>query len=219
MYEIDIEKFERAPRRKGLQRFGQRTYDAHKKEAAKVTEMPRKPTQPTPPPAAPAAPLPQREKPAATVAPKPAEQEISGKLTAAAKRLMQLCGLPYVGSPPPYVEAAIICESEFRGAEIEEAAKYLADCVQRDQRRGVKIGRNYFLEALWRSINGRGQPNQSQQRTQANRQGALGGIYREVLEDFSGELRPALPVGESPGSGVVPDGGEREHDSERGKGG
>jgi hypothetical protein len=143
--------------------------NGHKAEVEPIRKSPE-PEKTPPPAAAPAAPVPEREKPAepqpkreqpaAAITPKPqtvVNTEASTKLEDAAKRLMDICGLPDIGNTATYIGAAILAESKFQGVEIEDAAKHLSDCVLRDQRNGVTVGLFYCRDTKWRS-NGGGQP-------------------------------------------------------------
>ena len=171
-----------------------------------VTEIPRNPPPQDDPPQddphpkspAPVAPQPQRQQPAAETTPRENADhhrsteralvtQATSRLNTAAKRLMELCGLPDIGSAAPYVEAAILAESKFRGAEIEEAAKYLSDCVLRDQRAGITVGRFYFRDAKWRNGNGTASSASSER---ADR------IKRNILDGFAANARaPDQPDG------------------------
>jgi hypothetical protein len=204
--------------------------NGHKAEVAPIRKSPS-PDKPLPP--APAAPVPPppREKPAAggvspvaATPPKPqtvVHTEASMKLQNAARRLMEMCGLPVIGNTEIYVGQAILAESKFQGVEIETAAKYLSECVLRDQRKRITINLFYFKDAKWRTSHGGGQQlNKSQQRTEANRQGVAGGALRYLLKDFSpSSSAEPLALAESCDGGDVSDGGQREHDGQRGKDG
>lgn len=195
MYELDIEKFLNAPPAKGIRHFDHRTYQEHK-EAAKRGEHPnlvpiRKPTQPAEPrDPAPAAPLPAREQPAAErkTEHRAVTTQASARLTTAAKRVMEICGLPEIGGGIPYVESAVLAEAKFRGVEVEDAAKYIADCALRDQRNQIALTRFYFRDMKWRTSNGGAKSSASSER--ADR------IKRNILDGFAANARsPDEPDG------------------------
>lgn len=191
MYEIDIEKFRSAPRPREIRHFEARTYSEYK-EAAKrgqpsnITPI-RKPAQaaqPADPPRepVPAAPVPQRQVPATehhrSNERRPREEGvgISERVDRAAARLMELCGLPQIDRAVPYVVAAVIAEARFSGTEVEDAAKYLADCVIRDQKNGVTISRFYFRDAQWRSRGALKGNSASSERSERSKRNILDGF-------------------------------------------
>jgi hypothetical protein len=144
--------------------------------------------------------------------------QISSDSVKAAQRVFEYCGLADIGLIAK-IAVGIVAEAKFQGIEIEAAAKYIGESALRDQRNGATLNAFYWRDLKWRA-NGGQQQNASQQRTHANRQAALGGIYREVLNDFPGEPDgPPLALGESSGGGTVSDRGQREHEPERGKSG
>ncbi len=207
MYEIDIEKFRTAERAKGIRHFDARTYAEHK-EAAKrgehpnVTEMPARkpaPPEPSPLPPAPAAPLPVREKPAAEYAhrnPVRANSVVGGTAisdhaTKAAQLLMEMCGLADIGALPQ-IAISITAEAKYRGVEIEEAAKSIAERAVRDQKKGIALTRFYFRDMKWRSNDGGQQASAAQQRFEQNRRAIGEGIlsnYRDADGADGGEFK------------------------------
>jgi hypothetical protein len=199
MYEINIDKFRTALRCRELRHFNARTYQEYRQapkprdEHPNVTEMPtRKAPQPTQPekplPPAPEAPLPEKAKPAAEL---PATTQLSARIRSSAKLVMEMCGLPEIGGGLVYVEAAVLAESKFSGMEIEDAAKHVAECALRDQRKGVVLTRFYFRDAKWRS-NGGQNNSASSERSERSK--------RNILDGLLANARPS----------DAPDGPERE---------
>ena len=180
MYEIDIEKFRAAPRCRELRHYEARTYAEYKelpRQHSNLTPI-RKPAQPAQPPTprepAPAAPMPAREKPAAEH--RRATTQVSSRLTAAAKRVMEICGLPEIGGGVPYVESAVLAEAKFLGVELEDAAKHIAECGLRDQRNGIALTRFYFRDMKWRTSNGGRQTSAAEQRAEHNKRAIFDGF-------------------------------------------
>lgn len=124
--------------------------------------------------------------------------QISSRLATAARRLMEFCGLPHLSGNERYVEAAILAEAKFRGVEIEDGAKHLADCVLRDQRNGITVGRFYFRDAKWRSHGGQqSRPSASSQRSERSKANLLEALrqHREQRDGGSSARGPDAPDG------------------------
>lgn len=197
MYEIDIEKFRHAPRAKGLQYFATRTYDEYRTLPSHSSPHPHAEVTPIRKPAAPVTPPPHAPAPAAPLPARPAAEHIaehrvvttqfSARLIAAAKRVMEMCGMPEIGGGVPYVESAILAEAKFRGVEIEDAAKHIAECGLRDQRNGIALTRFYFRDGKWRSNGGR-QTSAGAERSERSK--------RNILDGFAANSRsPDAPDG------------------------
>lgn len=91
-----------------------------------------------------------------------------------AKQLMELCGIPDVGTNKKVVKAALISETAYTGQEIEQVARDMAAAIRRDRESGIKINTFYFQDATWRA-NG----NSKQKRTGAIDPRASRERYRE----------------------------------------
>jgi hypothetical protein len=120
----------------------------------------------------------------------PIVTQISFRLTAAARLMMDMCGVPDISGTQTYVEAAIVAEAKFTGTEIEQAAKSLAEYVCRDQKAGVKISRFYFRDAQWRSY--AGTRSASSQRSERSKANIIEGLrqYREQRDGGSNARGP-----------------------------
>ncbi len=192
MYELDIEKFQSALPAKGIRHFDHRTYQEHK-AAAKRGEHPnvvdmasRKPAQPAPEPPPPPAAAPVRQ-PAAehshrdTTRPRTVvNAEISVRSTKAAELLMEMCGLADMGAIPQ-IAISIAAEAKYRGVEIEDAAKFIAECATRDQKNGVVLNRFYFRDLKWRGNGGR-QTSAATDRAEHNKRSILNGFARNARD-------------------------------------
>ncbi len=149
-FEINLETFLTATPPKYVRHFCARTWKEHK-EAAKHTKLREFPSPPPSPPQS-DPPPPKSPAPAAIPVRQPAAEhphrdttrprtvvntEISVHSTKAAELLMEMCGLADIGAIPQ-IAISIAAEARYRGIEIEEAAKYIADCAIRDQKRGSR---------------------------------------------------------------------------------
>jgi hypothetical protein len=106
--------------------------------------------------------------------------EASMRVEKAALLLKDMCALPDAGIVHPLM-SAILSEVKYLGVGVEEAAKHIAECVQRDQQKGVAITRFYFRDAKWRS-NGGGQTSAAQQRAEHNKRSILNGFARNARD-------------------------------------
>ena len=100
--------------------------------------------------------------------------EISVASTKAAQLLMEMCGLADIGAIPQ-IAISIAAEAKYRGIEIEEAAKLIADCCVRDQKKGIALTRFYFRDLKWRASDG-GQTSAAAQRADHNKRAILDGF-------------------------------------------
>jgi hypothetical protein len=95
--------------------------------------------------------------------------EITTRISTAAKRVMDMCGLPDIGTTASNVGASILAESRRQSVEIEAAAKYLADCILRDQRNRTSINHFYFQHTKWRDGNAGQQQTAAQGRAERSK--------------------------------------------------
>jgi len=127
--------------------------------------------------------------------------EISARSTKAAELLMQMCGLADTGAIPQ-IAISIAAEAKFRGVEIEEAAKYIAECAQRDQKKGIALTRFYFRDLKWRSHGGQ-QASAAEQRAEHNKRSILNGFARNARDSGPPD---GVEREDNPGRGGPPDG-------------
>jgi hypothetical protein len=181
-YAIDVEKFERTPPCRQVREI--RELRARRSPKG-LAEMPKAASQPeanTP------APSPSLRQPAAEHAhrniPRPrtvVNTEISERSRKAAELLMEMCGLADRGAIEQ-IGISIAAEAKFRGVEIEEAAKLIADCAMRDQKKGTTLSRFYFRDLKWRTSDGGQQTSAAQQRAEHNKRSIFNGLLRNYRD-------------------------------------
>lgn len=185
-YAIDVEKFERALPCRQVREI--RELRARRSPKG-LAEMPRKAAVEEPP----AKPESKAEEPLRKTAEHQrtvVNTQISQRATKGAELLMEMCGLADIGAIPQ-IAISIAAEAKYRGIEIEEAAKFIAECATRDQKNGIVLTRFYFRDLKWRS-NGGSKPSASSERSDR--------IKRNILDGFAANARPP----------DQPDGPERE---------
>lgn len=180
VYEFDLHKFRSAQRCREIRHFEVRSY-AELKTANRpnVAAWPSRtaPDQSPPPKApAPARPEEPRRKTAEqqklrTVV----ETQISGRATQLAQRVYEVCGLADIGAIAQ-IAISIVAEAKFRGVELQEAAKHIADCAVRDQKNGITLTRFYFRDSKWRTSNGGRQNSASAERAERSKRNILDGL-------------------------------------------
>ena len=196
-YAIDVAKFESALPCRQVREI--RELRARRSPKG-VAEMPKTSEQSSPPPAA-AAPVRQ---PAAehahrdTTRPRTiVDTEINQRSRKAAELLMEMCGLADRGAIEQ-IGISIAAEAKYRGVEVEDAAKYIAECAMRDQKKNIGLTRFYFRDLKWRTSDGGKQTSAAADRAEHNKRSILNGFARNARNSSS------------------PDGVEREGDSGRG---
>jgi hypothetical protein len=151
-YAIDVEKFERAP----VCRQVRQIRELKARGKSDVAQMP------------------EREEPVRKTAEHQKERtvvntKISERSRKAAELLMEICGLADLGAIEQ-IGISITAEAKYRGIEIEDAGKFIADCALRDHReKGVDLTRFYFRDLKWRT-NGGQQKTAAQGRAERSQQ-------------------------------------------------
>jgi hypothetical protein len=141
-YAIDIEKFERAQPCRQVREI--------RLKKAELRQMPaREPATEAPKPEpAPRRQTEQHQKERTVV-----HTEVMQRATKAAQLLVEMCGLADLGAIPQ-IAISVAAEAKYRGIEIEEAGKFIAECATRDQKNGIVLTRFYFRDLKWRADGG-----------------------------------------------------------------